>query len=435
MADDSLLTPNPYYMDNVALVSEKVEIIASENIFNEKGILLWKKGALIDKRLKDRLLSHKLAKPLEASISAVNGVTTAFILKEAESVLKSESIIARFVAPYKMDVLNTLGMLPPIHACIATALTIANENETGGFRHAVTVALLGTALAVRQNLSKADINVVALSGLLHEIGELYVNPDYLKSNRPLLPHEWKHIAVHPHIGKFVLEGMKATSSRVTRAISEHHERFDGSGYPRRIEGIAISQPGQTLAVADLLAGIFQGKSRAFTRASLAIKLIQNEHNPAIVAIVADIKSRVDDSDLNEVLAFDKADLTQRVQRISQALKMGIDECMALATAGLSSHGQKIIERTWPRLLRIRIAYDDTGVDACINTTGQGTCGAAGADEQIEIEVVVGEVELHIANVVREIALGAMDEENSEPVFARLIEVLSLACLPGKSCSA
>ena len=425
MAEDSLLTPNPYYMDNVSTASEKVEVVASEDIFNEKGILLWKKGALIDKRLKDRLLAHKLNKPLEASISAVNGVTASSILKEAESILESDSIIERFVAPHRVIVLNTLRRrLPPLHASVTTALTIVNENETGGFHHAVTVALLGTALAVRQNMSEADIGIVAMGGLLHDIGELYVNPDYLKSKRPLLPHEWKHVAVHPRIGQVVMENLKAAPIQVTQAISEHHERFDGSGYPRRAAGNAISPAGQTLAVAELLGGIFQRKSRAFARACLAIKLIKDEHNPAIVSIVADIKSKVGDLDQNEEVVFEKANLMQRVNYINQALKMGIDECMELVKAGLPSSGQKIAERAWTRLLRIRIAYDDTGVDDCINTAELGTAGAAGDDEQIEIEVVVREVEWHITNVIREILLGTTDDQNSAKAFERLIAILS-----------
>jgi len=90
-----------------------------------------------------------------------------------------------------------------------------------------------------------DLGVAAL---LHEIGMLKLPPQVYLSRRPLQPHEHKAILTHPLLGFNMLKSFDFPLT-VTLAALEHHERENGSGYPRKLSGDRISLYAKIIAVA------------------------------------------------------------------------------------------------------------------------------------------------------------------------------------------
>lgn len=115
---------------------------------------------------------------------------------------------------------------------------------------------------------------MALAGLLHDIGELYIDPQYLHSRNRLYPHEWRHVVVHPRIGQMLIEDLENYPATVAQAVFEHHERYDGSGYPRQISGAGISAADRVVAVAEMISGVFVNPEQPLQRAELALKCVQ-----------------------------------------------------------------------------------------------------------------------------------------------------------------
>lgn len=88
MADKILNTVNQHCLDNIMRLTESRNVTTSEDIFDANGIKLLAKGADINIGIRERLLYHKLRKPLENSLTVEDGVDQASVLPEAEILLE-----------------------------------------------------------------------------------------------------------------------------------------------------------------------------------------------------------------------------------------------------------------------------------------------------------------------------------------------------------
>ena len=117
-------------------------------------------------------------------------------------------------------------------------------------RHSAAVARYSREIAAKAGLSTADQELVHSAGLLHDIGKFVLPDDILKSSRrALTPEDWEQIKTHP------LEGSKIVSqidgyAPIGDIVLAHHERLDGTGYPRGLSGDEIPELARVIAVAD-----------------------------------------------------------------------------------------------------------------------------------------------------------------------------------------
>jgi hypothetical protein len=124
----------------------------------------------------------------------------------------------------------------------------AHDRLTRG--HGERVRALTDLIADQLDLPTDDRDRLRWSALLHDIGKLAVHPDILNKPGKLDEVEWEVIKRHP------LEGAKLTAPLAgwlgvwANTIAEHHEKFDGSGYPYGLKGDEISLGGRIVAVAD-----------------------------------------------------------------------------------------------------------------------------------------------------------------------------------------
>lgn len=130
---------------------------------------------------------------------------------------------------------------------LAAALS-AHDRSTRG--HSERVRAVTDMIARELGLNSGDRDRLRWAALLHDIGKLAVHPDILNKSGELDEAEWAVIRQHP------LEGAKLTAPLAgwlgpwADTIAEHHERFDGTGYPRGRCGHEISLGGRVVAVAD-----------------------------------------------------------------------------------------------------------------------------------------------------------------------------------------
>jgi len=89
-----------------------------------------------------------------------------------------------------------------------------------------------------------------LGGLLHDVGKIGIPDEILKKMDKLTREEFQEIYRHPQIGYKIVENVSFHSRDVLKAIIEHHERLDGSGYPLGLRDNEISMIGRIMAVAD-----------------------------------------------------------------------------------------------------------------------------------------------------------------------------------------
>jgi PAS domain S-box-containing protein len=136
----------------------------------------------------------------------------------------------------------------------ATIQALANTLElrdpyTAG--HQRRVAVLAKAIALRIGLDAERAEVIYLAGMIHDIGKIHVPSEVLTRPGRLTPLEYSLVQTHVEAGYGLLQPIDFPWP-LAEIIYQHHERLDGSGYPRGIRGDEVMLEARILAVADVV---------------------------------------------------------------------------------------------------------------------------------------------------------------------------------------
>lgn len=128
-----------------------------------------------------------------------------------------------------------------------TAAIDAKDRYTRG--HSERVAHLTRMLAEAVGLTPQEVERTHIAGLVHDVGKIGVPEDVLRKAGKLTDEEFSLIKLHPEIGHNILKDIPQLAD-VLPGVLHHHERWDGRGYPRRLEGERIPFVARLIALAD-----------------------------------------------------------------------------------------------------------------------------------------------------------------------------------------
>jgi PAS domain S-box-containing protein/putative nucleotidyltransferase with HDIG domain len=131
---------------------------------------------------------------------------------------------------------------------LATAVEMRDPYTAG---HQRRVADLASAVAAELNLSRHRSRGVHMAGLIHDVGKIHIPAEILSKPTRLTDVEWNLIKTHPRIGHDILKSIEFPWP-VARIVLQHHERIDGSGYPKGLSGEDILLEAKILAVSDVV---------------------------------------------------------------------------------------------------------------------------------------------------------------------------------------
>jgi putative nucleotidyltransferase with HDIG domain len=129
---------------------------------------------------------------------------------------------------------------------VALALKDGSTEE-----HTRRVALLAVEVGDELGLPPGRLRSMATGGLLHDIGKLSVRDEVLRKPASLTDEEFSEVKQHAAAGVALLEELGGFDPLVVSLVNDHHERLDGSGYPRGLADGEISLEAQVLAVCDV----------------------------------------------------------------------------------------------------------------------------------------------------------------------------------------
>jgi putative two-component system response regulator len=136
-------------------------------------------------------------------------------------------------------------------AALETLLNAIDANDATTGAHVRRVATYALILADAAGLPKHDRKVVEHVALFHDIGKIHEALfDIIHDDKKLTPAERRAIATHPLRGAKVLSPLRSFYPELQEGVLSHHERWDGTGYPRRLKGRRIPISARIVAIAD-----------------------------------------------------------------------------------------------------------------------------------------------------------------------------------------
>jgi response regulator RpfG family c-di-GMP phosphodiesterase len=131
---------------------------------------------------------------------------------------------------------------------VLDVLMTALDQHCGAESHSRRTAALARLLGRRLGLTQSELTVLEQGSLLHDIGKLGL-PPLLITGRDLAPDEWRELQRHPEIGHRLLAPIPSLAG-ARELVLQHHERWDGKGYPRGLEGERIDRKARIFHVAE-----------------------------------------------------------------------------------------------------------------------------------------------------------------------------------------
>ena len=114
--------------------------------------------------------------------------------------------------------------------------------------HCEEVSWWATKIASQVGLPEAEIQDITLAAIVHDIGKISVPEEVLRKPTVLTEQEFETVKCHATWGSKILETLKEKG--IARIVRHHHERYDGNGYPDRLQGEEIPLGARILAVAE-----------------------------------------------------------------------------------------------------------------------------------------------------------------------------------------
>ena len=161
-----------------------------------------------------------------------------------------ENYLEEMVAQRTEALDHALHSLEDAYRTTLVALTAALEArdlETHG--HSERVVSFSLRLGREMGLSREQMRSLEFGSLLHDIGKIGVPDAILRKPAALTGAEWERMREHPLLGQQILRGIEFLEG-AARVVAQHHEKWDGGGYPLSLHGKEIDQNARIFAVAD-----------------------------------------------------------------------------------------------------------------------------------------------------------------------------------------
>lgn len=204
--------------------------------------------------LKQNLVDHITSADHPAAIfSAVNSE-----IRKKEAIGKSAFFLHRLNKLKREQQKNfkrALELEEIYDSTLENLMTALDLRDVETFGHSRTVAKYSQLLAQTLGINDREtLDNIRKGALLHDVGKIAIPDVILKKPAPLTPEEWEKIRLHPALGYGLIKEIKLLKE-VGNIILYHHERYDGSGYPKGVKNDEIPLEARIFALADALDAI------------------------------------------------------------------------------------------------------------------------------------------------------------------------------------
>ena len=253
------------YLKHLTVFAQEHGVTISEDIRNEHGAVIIPKGRKLDSDLTDKIANHSLKIPLEQCIKLNRNFDGAALWHAYENVFKHYPDIALFHQRWALaSSLKAACRYYHDFPLLVQKITILKAAMPRLFKQAIYSGYISLAIAKQLGAPEEECSAAFLAGLIHDIGILHLDSNIFLSSGEYTPEQWHAMQRHTLIGHDILKSIEHMPNVIARAVLEHHERVDGSGYPFSKKGLELSVMGQIVGMADTCIALYrrelQGKN-------------------------------------------------------------------------------------------------------------------------------------------------------------------------------
>lgn len=259
-------------------------MLLGRSIIDSEGVVLLRAGVELEeyyiKRLSELGLRYIYihdnslgeTDEIEEVISEETRINTVKLVKKTFSRLQSDRKIN---TPALRQVVNR--MLDEIldNSNVLLSMTDISVLDDFVFYHSVSVCTLSIMTGITLGFSESKLKELGIGALLHDIGKSKIDPEILKHEGDLSAEESALLAKHTELGFSIIRGHVDISLLSAHVAYQHHERWDGRGYPRQLAGTAIHEYARIVAAANMYDELMADRpNRPPYEVSQAINLIK-----------------------------------------------------------------------------------------------------------------------------------------------------------------
>lgn len=251
----------------ISMTVLKPGMVVGRTLWNDAGHPLLQKGVVVTEHILARLAQLNIKYlyiedtisygiEIEETVSpAVRNKAVGEIKQSFHAVKDIKGSQASLVLDRQSKVIGTLidDLLNAILDSeeILTVLTDAYIYDEYLYQHSFQVTMYSLAIAKEMGYSYEDLRMIGIGAMLHDIGKVLVPSDILFKPGRLTNEEFDIMKEHTRYGFDLLRNLHSISLLVAHCAFQHHERLDGSGYPRGISDSEIHPFAKIIAVADV----------------------------------------------------------------------------------------------------------------------------------------------------------------------------------------
>ncbi len=313
---------SPLYLKTVTELGDERPLVTNQEIYSTTGIKLVNKGARFNSKLFDHLVHHKLIPSLDQCVSIENPVTVEDIAQQASNMLASDerfvALAARF--PQTGAIVQVLAQAQ-LNPAMIFKLSVMRDKHPALLQHSIYVAIVSTYIGIRAGLPDAQLAILATAALLHDIGILHIDQKLFDRSHVLTEQQRRHLYAHPVTAHLILSACPEYGPELLNAVLDHHERLDGSGYPRGLRGNAISRLGQMIALAEIVASRHEKPDEGYgsIRLGTILKLNSQRYGREHIGYL-DLFYKDQDAALPSFTPEQREIMRKRMRDIAEALK-------------------------------------------------------------------------------------------------------------------
>ncbi len=397
-----LLEENSHFVKAVTDVAEQREVVASEDIYASNGMKLVSSGTRLTGKFYERLIEHKLLKPIEQSLSMADALDCASLVRlgyeEARRVPSLAPLLEHSESLARLQLVFGDLQLP---ASLKLKISVMQEDRPQLFQHGLVTAMISTVLGIRGKLPRKELQTLALASIFHDVGELCIDPAILRPEHRLTSEERRHLYTHPITGYLMLRDFPDIPQGTANAVLQHHERLDGSGDPYRSSGKQIAKVSRYLAVAEVAATLL-ARDGADKRINMKLRLNRKKYDAQAIALICQLFS---DSKLPPAQPPEEVVMMTRLAQAGKLFEDWIVLRKTLTPADVSA-----VPFLVERVDGLRMMLLETGFDPCRLEDALTMTGSDDPEIVMEHTVLIDELEWQFRALSREVERKLFDRE-------------------------